>query len=49
MRVQSAEEIVAALFNPELKPNLPAGKAEPAPPSESTAPPVPTVSSAPAL
>jgi len=26
MRVQSAEEITAALFNPELKPNLPAGK-----------------------
>lgn len=26
MRVQSADEIVAALFNPELKPNLPAGK-----------------------
>ena len=26
MRVQSAEEIVAALFSGELKPNLPAGK-----------------------
>ena len=26
MRVQSAEEIVAALFSEELKPNLPAGK-----------------------
>lgn len=26
MRVQSAEEISAALFNTELKPNLPAGK-----------------------
>jgi len=26
MRVQNADEIVAALFNPELKPNLPAGK-----------------------
>ncbi len=27
MRVQSAEEINAAIFNPELKPNLPKGKA----------------------
>jgi hypothetical protein len=27
MRVQSAEEVCAALFNPELKPNLPTGKA----------------------
>lgn len=26
MRVQSADEVVAALFSPELKPNLPAGK-----------------------
>jgi len=26
MRVQSAEEVVAALFNEELKPNLPKGK-----------------------
>ncbi|HWN96460.1 MAG TPA: hypothetical protein VNT99_15630 [Methylomirabilota bacterium] len=26
MRVQSADEVVAALFNSELKPNLPAGK-----------------------
>jgi len=26
MRVQTADEIAAALFNPELKPNLPAGK-----------------------
>ena len=26
MRVQPAEEVVAALFSPELKPNLPAGK-----------------------
>jgi len=26
MRVQSAEEVVGALFNPEMKPNLPAGK-----------------------
>ena len=26
MRVQSAEEVAAALFEPELKPNLPAGK-----------------------
>ena len=26
MRVQSADEIVAALFNPDLKPNVPAGK-----------------------
>src|SRR5438132_11522791 len=27
MRVQKAEEVCAALFNGELKPNLPAGKA----------------------
>jgi hypothetical protein len=27
MRVQSAEEVSAALFGPELKPNLPIGKA----------------------
>ena len=27
MRVQSADEVSAALFNPLLKPNLPAGKA----------------------
>ncbi len=27
MRVQSAEEVCAALFNGEVKPNLPAGKA----------------------
>lgn len=27
MRVQSAEEVAAALFDPGLKPNLPAGKA----------------------
>ncbi len=26
MRVQSAEEIVTALFDPNIKPNLPAGK-----------------------
>jgi hypothetical protein len=26
MRVQSADEVVAALFSPELKPNLPVGK-----------------------
>lgn len=26
MRVQSADEIASALFNPEAKPNLPAGK-----------------------
>ena len=26
MRVQPAEEVTAALFSPELKPNLPAGK-----------------------
>jgi len=26
MRVQSAEEIIAALLNPQLSPNLPAGK-----------------------
>lgn len=29
MRVQSAEEVATALFEPELKPNLPAGKATP--------------------
>jgi len=28
MRVQNAEEVAAALFSPELKPNLPRGKAE---------------------
>ena len=27
MRVQDADEVAAALFNPELKPNLPPGKA----------------------
>jgi hypothetical protein len=27
MRVQGADEVVAGLFNPHLKPNLPAGKA----------------------
>ena len=26
MRIQSADEVVSALFNPELKPNLPPGK-----------------------
>ena len=26
MRVQNAEEVCAALFNPQIKPNLPAGK-----------------------
>ena len=26
MRVQTADEVVAALFSPELKPNMPAGK-----------------------
>ncbi|MHB8521494.1 MAG: hypothetical protein ACYDH9_12155 [Limisphaerales bacterium] len=32
MRVQTAEEVAAALFNAELKPNVPAGKAtRPAP------------------
>ena len=31
MRVQTAEEIVAALFNRELKPNLPSGKTAPRP------------------
>ncbi len=28
MRIQTAEEVLTSLFNPELKPNLPAGKAE---------------------
>ena len=39
MRVQGAEEICAALFTPDLKPNLPAGKATAAdaPPEASTA------------
>jgi hypothetical protein len=27
MRIQNAEEVVAALFSPELKPNVPKGKA----------------------
>ena len=34
MRVQNAEEVAAALFDPNLKPNLPAGKA--APPREAS-------------
>ena len=34
MRVQSAEEIAAALFDPCIKPNLPAGKAAPPPAAE---------------
>jgi len=29
MRVQTAEEVSAALFSEELKPNLPKGKAPP--------------------
>jgi hypothetical protein len=29
MRVQNAEEVATALFDPNLKPNLPAGKATP--------------------
>jgi hypothetical protein len=29
MRVQNAEEVATALFDPNLKPNLPAGKAKP--------------------
>ncbi len=29
MRTQTADEVVAAMFNSELKPNLPAGKAQP--------------------
>ena len=28
MRTQTAEEVLASLFNPELKPNLPAGKGD---------------------
>jgi hypothetical protein len=28
MRVQNAEEVASALFSPELKPNLPRGKAD---------------------
>jgi hypothetical protein len=41
MRVQSAEEVCAALFNPELKPNLPKGKvtASDAPKADATAAP----------
>ncbi|MBI4660376.1 MAG: hypothetical protein HY735_16190 [Verrucomicrobia bacterium] len=35
MRVQSAAEVSAALFHPDLKPNLPAGKTAPPPASES--------------
>lgn len=34
MRVQSAEEVVAALFHSEVKPNLPSGKAAPPLPGE---------------
>src|SRR5439155_24663332 len=34
MRVQSADEVGAALFNPELKPNLPAGEASQPTPAE---------------
>jgi len=34
MRVQTAEEVCAALFNPELKPNLPPGKATQPTPAE---------------
>ena len=34
MRVQSADEVCAALFNPQLKPNLPAGKATRPTPAE---------------
>jgi len=34
MRVRSAEDVCAALFNPELEPNLPSGKATPPPAAE---------------
>lgn len=39
MRVQSADEVAAALFNPELQPNLPKGKvtASDAPPTAAAA------------
>src|SRR5579859_7444854 len=39
MRVQSADEVAAALFNPELQPNLPKGKvtASDAPPAAAAA------------
>jgi hypothetical protein len=41
MRAQSADEVVAALFNPALKPNLPTGAGNPADeiPAASTASP----------
>jgi len=44
MRVQSAEEVVGSVLNGELKPNLPAGKANPpqTPVVEAPTPPAPT-------
>jgi hypothetical protein len=36
MRTQTAEEIVASLFNPQLQPNLPVGKATPPPETQLT-------------
>lgn len=38
MRVQTAEEVLAAIFQPELKPNLPPGEARPIAASRSTEP-----------
>ena len=37
MRSQTAEEVLTSLFNPELKPNLPAGKADAAAPATGAA------------
>jgi hypothetical protein len=37
MRIQTADEVIAGLFNPEIKPNLPAGK-EPVPTKEEPVP-----------
>jgi hypothetical protein len=45
MRVQSAEEVTSALFDPELKPNLPRGKSTPA---DAPAPAAAQLQSAPA-
>ena len=49
MRVQSAEEVTAALFSPEAKPNLPTGKAtaEDAPTSQMAQPTAEVTSQAP--
>jgi hypothetical protein len=38
MRVQSAEEVSTALLSPDLKPNVPSGKAVEPPPAEAPVP-----------